>query len=81
MISFEGTNKTCLVQGREVADGGKWSPNKCSECKCDRGLVLCASISKCPSLADCEDYFTPPGSCCPVCAETADETIDNNIGT
>ncbi|XP_037782803.1 dorsal-ventral patterning protein Sog-like [Penaeus monodon] len=58
----------CIDEDMNIfEDGTSWpSPvNPCSMCMCSRGVVKCVDFV-CPRL-ECEDAYTPPGECCPVC--------------
>ncbi|XP_059179512.1 von Willebrand factor C domain-containing protein 2-like [Physella acuta] len=56
----------CFYGGRRYRVGQQWNPDPCTFCRCDVGGKLACAVRDC-ARPNCENYYTPPGQCCPIC--------------
>uniref|UniRef100_A0A1I8J889 VWFC domain-containing protein n=1 Tax=Macrostomum lignano TaxID=282301 RepID=A0A1I8J889_9PLAT len=62
----------CLFQGQTYSNTTAWSVDRCTDCSCRHGTIVCRR-QNCPVLECAEkDYFQPKGDCCPVCRDSRD---------
>ncbi|XP_066452515.1 extracellular matrix protein 2 [Eleutherodactylus coqui] len=63
----------CMVNGIAMYDKAVWSPKPCVTCMCSNGNEICDEAF-CPPLT-CPKTEIPIGECCPVCSQTALNSI------
>ncbi|CAM1154551.1 CRIM1 (predicted) [Pycnogonum litorale] len=76
----EVTMTVCqAVDGNYYVEGETWRINKCTECICHEGHVLC-EVQSCPPVP-CTKPIYLEGQCCASCQRVAQKSAENEVDT